>query len=45
VIVNSHPQKKDEEISADVDQAQIENSSQEERVPEYDELGTALNGI
>ncbi|MEH7417630.1 hypothetical protein V7266_20385 [Neobacillus drentensis] len=42
--MNVNDYKKDED-NQQVDQEQIEDLQQEERIPEFDEIGTALNGI
>jgi len=42
--MNVNAFKKDEN-NQPVEQEQIEDLNQEERVPEFDEIGTALNGI
>ena len=42
--MNINTFKKDEN-SQPVEQEQIEDLNPEERVPEFDEIGTALNGI
>ncbi|WP_272928124.1 hypothetical protein [Bacillus sp. USDA818B3_A] len=40
--MNTMHKKEDEQY---IDQEPIEDLNQEERVPEFDEIGTALNGI
>ncbi|MDN3018658.1 hypothetical protein PH210_20950 [Paenibacillus sp. BSR1-1] len=45
--MNWHLQKKEEDQGSvtSMEQEQIENSGQNERSPEFDEIGTALNEI
>ncbi|WP_423334595.1 hypothetical protein [Neobacillus sp. 19] len=40
-----YSQKKEDDLVPPVDQEQIENSNQQEKLPEFDEYGTALNDI
>ena len=40
--MNTNHKKEDDQS---VDQEPIEDLNQEDRVPEFDEIGTALNGI
>jgi len=42
-----HPQKKEENnrLITPVDQELLENANQNEKLPEFDEIGTALNDI
>ncbi|TWD92370.1 hypothetical protein FB550_119101 [Neobacillus bataviensis] len=42
--MNFNAYKKDED-NQPIEQEQIEDLNLEERVPEFDEIGTALNGI
>jgi len=45
--LNFHPQKKEEDIGlvTPEDTKPLENSHQNEKLPEFDEFGTALNDI
>lgn len=45
--MNLYPQKKEEEQGIELidEQNRIESSNQEEKLPEFDEFGTALNDI
>ncbi|WP_268870171.1 hypothetical protein [Neobacillus bataviensis] len=38
-------EKKEDDFVTHIDQEQLENSSQNEKSPEFDEYGTALNDI
>ena len=43
--VRRDSQKKEDDFVTPMDQEQVDNSSQNEKSPEFDEYGTALNDI